>query len=1074
MDAKPVLLNWPTGDVKEVTLESLNKYGQSIRGLQFDRNGERLAGYTNNVVMIWNPLSGKLLGIISERSAIRGLLWNPEGESLLTVTAQGVRVWEMRSLQPELAMSNAGGRWVSISNDGKLIAASGKTVKVVVADIATGQTVFSLPGNTNGTHDAAFGPGDDLLASSGASWTDEAMRNLGGDVRLWSLDSSGQANMTRQIEFGGLVTQVVISRDGKRMAFSAMGQAGPAAPDPGTKLDFSERVVLVDLEEQSTLATIATERQNHIAFSPNGKLLIVAAGDSVKLYDAGTGKPIEILIEMFTNESETPLRPSGVDFLKNEQHLVVYYGTKVCINDIATGKILSRIHVPIDNVIGPNKVKILPDGSRVFVGCSDGVIRVFSPELGKIFLELRGHTSSVTHLEITPDGHKLVSTSYDHTVRVWDGSPLVRRDTGPIETQERSDLGVERSSQFAASDDGAPTEQIAQTRSVDEPPRNTPATAAPGTETSLATQSAALTEALQPGPSYPGLLAYEGFANGDDGAELLGLKTGQGFEGVWSLGGANPIPDPTYRIARGSLQYPDLSTSGNRVTASVTPSGQSRVRATLGQPWWAGRPWYLSFLVRPESQETDRRGLPYFGIELASAPAQPEMFVGRSTRGNRDRYCLYTNGQAPSDLEVKVGQTSLLVLKVEYPPGKCHVTLFTNPIPGEREPSNKFYADFRLSRISDVILVSNQPYSIDELRVGNSFESVTPSMSGVSSSHSVVEEERQRTDAIDETKRDSDQMQVIDPEAEIRRRLSAARILRPFNLRPTGNNPLESDIGLDDSVLHAIESAQGAVSAVGAFVISLPIEDVREISSKMEQAELMIQSMRPYLVDDQVLLAATWEPSEKEVRYKHGMIRSEVLDAHSAMREEGFRIADLGGYLTSQHVPDSERFYAVWRKAENQVGEQKLNIGLTKGETQSSYSQLKNSYQPLSRSLYFDRENEIRFCEVWESKVGSPESKWSIYWSKTANLDAQLRKVQNIPIRYIDLATSLEGKQEWFAAVWRDYPPTAQTRAIHDIPVADLSTVGKVLLANGYQPKSICVSGRERKQLKTASVWLSP
>src|SRR5262245_16125633 len=33
---------------------------------------------------------------------------------------------------------------------------------------------------------------------------------------------------------------------------------------------------------------------------------------------------------------------------------------------------------------------------------------------------LDGHTNSITALAATPDGRRLLSTSYDHTVRVWD------------------------------------------------------------------------------------------------------------------------------------------------------------------------------------------------------------------------------------------------------------------------------------------------------------------------------------------------------------------------------------------------------------------------------------------------------------------------------------------------------------------------------------------------------------------------------------------------------------------------------------------------------------------------------
>src|SRR5580692_5931455 len=47
-----------------------------------------------------------------------------------------------------------------------------------------------------------------------------------------------------------------------------------------------------------------------------------------------------------------------------------------------------------------------------------GVDKMWSPEL----LQLRGHHNTVNCVAFSPDGSKIISGSYDETIRVWDAS----------------------------------------------------------------------------------------------------------------------------------------------------------------------------------------------------------------------------------------------------------------------------------------------------------------------------------------------------------------------------------------------------------------------------------------------------------------------------------------------------------------------------------------------------------------------------------------------------------------------------------------------------------------------------
>jgi WD40 repeat protein len=60
-----------------------------------------------------------------------------------------------------------------------------------------------------------------------------------------------------------------------------------------------------------------------------------------------------------------------------------------------------------------------PDGELLLAGCDDGGIEAWSPE-GAFLGEFRGHDSPILALAPLPGGDGFVSSSYDHSVRVWD------------------------------------------------------------------------------------------------------------------------------------------------------------------------------------------------------------------------------------------------------------------------------------------------------------------------------------------------------------------------------------------------------------------------------------------------------------------------------------------------------------------------------------------------------------------------------------------------------------------------------------------------------------------------------
>ena len=224
------------------------------------------------------------------------------------------------------------------------------------------------------------------------------------------------------------------------------------------------------------------------------------------------------------------------------------------------------------------------------------------------------------------------------------------------------------------------------------------------------------------------LVAYDGFAY-EAGAGLKGRDGGFGFAGPWRTGGFNAGLNENYEVSGGSLEFAGLSVAGNRsVTRAVSSiAGLTRDLAEpLGE---AGTTRYLSFLVRPEGQLGEGAFNGFFGVLLEQA-GEPEMFAGKPGDGQMNRYVLENRGgtaAVATDTEVELDRTVLIVLKSEFADGPDTFTLFMNPPPGGMEPENAdAVRTASLDLVQGLTIYSTGAFSLDEIRLGESFADVVP------------------------------------------------------------------------------------------------------------------------------------------------------------------------------------------------------------------------------------------------------------------------------------------------------------------------------------------------------------
>ncbi len=385
-----------------------------VRSIAFSPDGSTLAvGHgSSRVIVLWDLASGTSRAVLrGHEETVTGVAFSKDGSRLYSASwDRTIREWDIVNPDSTLTLRGHAG-WVLravMSGDGRLVVSVGADETVRFWDAVLGEPIAVADMRGRAPSRLAIAPDGRTLAVNQRDRS-VLLIDLFTGKTLRALDG-GQAT-AQDLEF---------SPDGALLASASDGIA----------------VTIWSLADGTRLHTLSghSARVNAVAFNLDGTLLCTGSRDhNVCVWNARTG---ELLHTLTGHESDV------FDVVFSIDGRRVYSGGRdqtIREWDVATGQCMHVYsgHGQLITSLSPS-----PDQSRLAAGSWFDEIVLLNLVRAEVVSAFKAHDGAVREVQFQADGRRLMSASYDGTIRLWDTSDLdQRRDD--IEQARRSDAQVE-------------------------------------------------------------------------------------------------------------------------------------------------------------------------------------------------------------------------------------------------------------------------------------------------------------------------------------------------------------------------------------------------------------------------------------------------------------------------------------------------------------------------------------------------------------------------------------------------------------------------------------------------------
>jgi WD40 repeat protein/tetratricopeptide (TPR) repeat protein len=422
---------WDITTKKEVL--RIHAHDGAIHSMVFSPDGKRLAtAGADTAAKVWDVGTGTELAVFRGHTAeVHAVVFTPDGKQVVTGSAdRTIRVWDLtdtRHLGSPLTILS-----FVIRNRTRE-----ELPLLLPQGVSTHRTYYGHLGPTRGL---VFAPYGRRIATTGG----------GGDraVNVWDLDAHKELQKYGYYSNG--VGAAAFSRDGKRIAavgqidwqsnpgrlfvyedgrdepvmkatlpaegkadslpavtFSPDGQHVVVCLTGGT----SSRVRVFEVASGKEAAVLPLDRDavHSLAFTPDGKRLVVGAASRVRGYDWPART---VAFDHPANLTRClAVGPNGRIAVGYEDSRIDLFDPDGATNRIAVKR--------LEGHVGPVlSVAFSPDGSRLVSSGNEMAVKIWNAKTGRELLTFRDHAGLVTRVDWSPDGRRIASCGYD-ALKVW-------------------------------------------------------------------------------------------------------------------------------------------------------------------------------------------------------------------------------------------------------------------------------------------------------------------------------------------------------------------------------------------------------------------------------------------------------------------------------------------------------------------------------------------------------------------------------------------------------------------------------------------------------------------------------
>jgi WD40 repeat protein/serine/threonine protein kinase len=335
---------------------------------------------------------------------IRGIVLSPSGRQVAVtcVDQKEIYLYDVGAGRLEFVLRghSVPVAWVVYRADGQQIATAGQDQVIRLWDPATGRQTGVLQPESSSVN-----PGPNIALRYNWDGTRitfySAYVRENGTAHLWNATSEEEIAVLGKGQ--GFYGPVAFSSDGRRMVIGS-----------------GDHVYLCDADTGRQLAILGPKEitGEFLGFSPGGKRIAsttLRRSNAVHLWDGESGKEIAVLRGGSATVTLARFSADGSRLISTSD----YPENAARVWDAATGRLLAVLTGHKNAIMS---MAFSPDGRHVATASSDRTARLWDGTTGKPVAVLSGHRDRVEIVIFNPDGSQLVTGSDDATLRLWDAA----------------------------------------------------------------------------------------------------------------------------------------------------------------------------------------------------------------------------------------------------------------------------------------------------------------------------------------------------------------------------------------------------------------------------------------------------------------------------------------------------------------------------------------------------------------------------------------------------------------------------------------------------------------------------